>query len=101
LLGTISDALAAGRPVARLTTPVAAWMVFAARRARSAEPLVDPLADVIAAIAGAPAERQPELFLAMDAVFPPALAADVRFRNGVISAHRALTQERLADLLAR
>lgn len=101
LLGTIADALAAGRPVARLATPVAAWMVFAARRARSAEPLVDPLADVIAAVAGATPERQPELFLAMDAVFPPALAADARFRGAVISAHRALTQGRLADLLAR
>jgi fructuronate reductase len=101
LLGTITDALAAERPVSRLAIPVAAWMLFAARRAKSAEPLVDPFADVIAAIAGAPAERQPELFLAMDAVFPPALAADVRFRNAVTSAHRALTQGRLADLLAR
>jgi fructuronate reductase len=101
LLGTVADAVAAGRPVARLATPVAAWMVFAARRARSAEPLVDPLADVIAAIAGEPPERQPELFLAMHAVFPPALAADVRFRSAVMGAHRALTHGRLADLLAR
>ncbi len=101
LLGTVADALAAARPVARLAIPVAAWMVFAARRVRSGEALVDPLADVIAAIAGAPPERQPELFLAMDAVFPPALAADVRFRSAVIGAHRALTHGRLADLLAR
>ncbi len=101
LLGAIADVLAAGRPVARLAVPVAAWMVFVARRARGPEPLVDPLADVIAAIAGAPPERQPDLFLAMDAVFPPALAGDPRFRNAVGAAHRALVQGRLAELLSR
>jgi fructuronate reductase len=101
LLGTVADALAAGRPVARLAVPVAAWMVFAARRATSPEPLVDPLADAIAAIAGAPPERQPDLFLAMDAVFPSAIAADARFRNAVGEAHRELTEGRLAKLLTR
>ncbi|HEX3408340.1 MAG TPA: mannitol dehydrogenase family protein, partial [Caulobacteraceae bacterium] len=101
LLGTIADALAAGRPVARLAVPVAAWMVFVARRATSAEPLVDPQASVIAAIAAAPPARQPDLFLAMDAVFPPALAADPRFRDSLRVAHQALTSGRMADLLAR
>jgi fructuronate reductase len=101
LLGTVADALSAGRPVDRLAVPVAAWMVFAARRAGSGEPLVDPMAKVIAAIAAAPPARQPDLFLAMDAVFPPALAADRRFREPVKAAHRALLQGRLADLLAR
>jgi fructuronate reductase len=101
LLGTIADALAAGRPVTRLAVPVAAWMLFAARRARSAEPLVDPLAQVIVAVAGAPSERQPELFLAMDAVFPPSLAADPRFRSAVTAAHQALREGRLDELLVR
>jgi fructuronate reductase len=100
LLGTVSDALAAGRPVERLAIPVAAWMVFAARRAASREPLVDPLADAIAAIAATPAARQPGLFLAMDAVFTPALAGDPRFRRAVSAAHRALTGGRLGELLA-
>ena len=101
LLGTIADALAAGRPVDRLVVPVAAWMTFAARRAKSGEPLVDPMAEVVGAIAGAPPARQPDLFLAMDAVFPPALAADRRFREPLKAAHRALMQDRLADLLSR
>jgi fructuronate reductase len=101
LLGTVADGLAAARPVDRLAVPVAAWMVFAARRVRSAEPLVDPMAKVIAAIAAAPPARQPDLFLAMDAVFPPALAADRRFREPVKAAHRALMQGRLGDMLAR
>ena len=100
LLRTIGDTLAAGRPVDRLVVPVAAWMVFAARRARSGELLVDPMAEIIAAIAGAPPARQPDLFLAMDAVFPPALVADRRFREPLKAAHRALTQDRLSDLLA-
>jgi hypothetical protein len=59
------------------------------------------MAKVIAAVAAAPPPRQPDLFLAMDAVFPPALAADRRFREPVKAAHRALLQGRLADLLAR
>ena len=101
LLGTVADALAAGRPVDRLAIPVAAWMVFVARRVRSGEPLVDPMAKVVAAIAAAPPARQPDLFLAMDAVFPPALAADRRFREPIKAAHRALTEDRLPDLLAR
>ncbi len=99
LLGTVSDTLAAGRPVDRLAIPVAAWMVFAVRRARSGEPLVDPLADVIGEIVAAPPERQADLFLATDAVFPPALAGDARFHRAVCAAHRALMQDRIAELL--
>ena len=101
LLGTISDALAAGRPVERLAIPVAAWMVFVVRRANSAEPLLDPLAEAIGVIAAAPPERQADLFLSIDAVFPPALAGDVRFRGAVRAAHQALTEGRIGEQLAR
>ena len=101
LLGTTADALAAGRPVERLVVPVAAWMVFAARRARGAEPLIDPLADAIAAIAAGPSSQQAERFLALGVVFPADLAGDPRFRGAVGEAHSALTEGRLADVLAR
>lgn len=101
LLGTIADALSAERPVDRLAVPIAAWMVFAARRAIGAEPLVDPLADAIADIASAPAEGQAERFLALTAVFPPAVAGDPRFRAAVTDAHRGLTDGRFAELLGR
>ena len=100
LLGTISDALAAGRPVERLCVPIAAWMLFASRRALSSTPLVDPLADRIAAIAKAPTDQQPGRFLALAAVFPAALAADQRFRDGVIAAHQTLAGGRMARALA-
>lgn len=101
LLGTIADALAAGRSVDRLAVPVAAWMVFAVRRARSAEPLIDPLAEAIGLVAAAPSERQADRFLAMEGVFPPALAGDARFRHAITAAHLALTEDRMPELLAR
>jgi fructuronate reductase len=99
LLGTIADTLAAGRSVDRLSIPIAAWMLFASRRARSGEALADPLADRIAVVAVAPAEWQPVHFLALGAVFPPALAGDERFRHAVIVAHRALADGRMESLL--
>jgi fructuronate reductase len=101
LLGTIADALAAGRPIARLAVPVAAWMLFAARRARRGEPLVDPLAGEITRIAQTPEAEQPTAFLALPAVFPLRLAADPRFRGAVLDAHRSLTAGGLAQVLAQ
>jgi fructuronate reductase len=100
LLSTLAEALAAGRPIARLSAPVAAWMLFAASRARGPESLVDPLGDRIAAVAEAAVDQQPARFLALEAVFPPSLAADARFRSAVINVHQALAQGRMADVLA-
>jgi fructuronate reductase len=99
VLGTIEDALAAGRAVDRLAVPVAAWMLFAARRVRSGEALVDPLARAIAAIAAAPEADQPVRFLALDAVFPLRLDADARFREAVVAAHSALASGQMARTL--
>jgi fructuronate reductase len=100
LLGTVADALAAGRPMTRLAIPIAAWMLLAARRARSGAPLADPLAAEVAAIAATPTPDQPARFLALEAVFPPALAADPRVAAAVTAAHRALAAGRLAQVLA-
>ncbi|KLJ00387.1 mannitol dehydrogenase family protein [Luteimonas sp. FCS-9] len=50
LLGTIRDALAAGRPIDRLCLPIAAWMHFVRRQARDGVALVDPMADSLAKI---------------------------------------------------
>ena len=100
LLGTIADAVADGRPLERLCVPVAAWMLFAARQAAGPEPLVDPLADRIAAIAAAPTETQVARFLALETVFPRDLAGDRRFASAVERAYRTLAAGRLADLLA-
>ena len=66
-------------------------------------PIALSLASAVAqagGIAVGPAD-QPDLFLAMDAVFPPALAADRRFREAVKAAHQALAEAQFADLLTR
>lgn len=43
LLDTVRAALAAGRPVARLALPIAAWLRFLAAAAREGRPITDPL----------------------------------------------------------
>ena len=72
LLGTVRDALAAGRPVERLAQPLAAWMRFIVGRARSGEPPVDPMADTLmkagAACTGE-AAHDVGRFLDLEAVF--------------------------------
>jgi fructuronate reductase len=100
VLGTIADALAAGRGAQRLAVPVAAWMLYAARCAVSSETLVDPLAPAIAAIAVAPETAQVDRFLELTAVFPTALARDRRFTDAVRTAHAELAAGRFAEALA-
>jgi fructuronate reductase len=81
LLGTIADALAAGRRIDRLCLPIAAWMQFVRRQARAGVALVDPMSEVLTGIgrgAIGDAGRDVEAFLKLDAVFAP-LSQDVRF----------------------
>jgi len=44
IFDTIKDGLAAGRDIARLTLPIAAWLAFIAREAKASRPITDPLA---------------------------------------------------------
>ena len=77
LLGTIADALAAGRPIDPACRPDRRVDAVSPREGPAAlEPLVDPLADRIAAIADASPEARVDAFLLLDAVFPRPLAAD-------------------------
>lgn len=109
LLGTIADALAAGRPIGRLCLPVAGWLHFVRRQARHGVPIVDPLADTLVRLGGAEAARGNagdtaneaaggatgeaaggvDAFLALDAVFAP-LSADERFVAALRRADAAL-----------
>ena len=95
LLETGSEALAAGRPVDRLAVGVAAWMRFVVRQTRAEVPIVDPLAEVLGALArgcmGGPGDV--ERFLALTEVFPPGLAADERFRAAVVTAYADLATD--------
>ena len=105
LLGTIADALAAGRPIGRLCLPVAGWLHFVRRQARHGVPIVDPLADTLAAIGRettGEATHDVAAFLAMDSVFG-VLAADTRFREVLARAYAALgdaTQAHVARAMA-
>lgn len=90
LLDTIAEARAAGRPVERLAVPVAAWMLFVARQARSGNSIVDPLAETLARIGLGGEVRA---FLALRQVFPPALADDPVFRDAVVSAADRMRDE--------
>lgn len=105
LLGTIADALAAGRPIERLCLPVAGWLHFVRRQARDGVPIVDPLAATLAAIGRettGEAMHDVAAFLAMDSVFG-VLAADTRFREVLARAYAALgdaTQAQVAHAMA-
>ncbi len=92
LLGTIADALAAGRPLDRLCLPVAGWMQFVRRQARLGVAIVDPLAEALATTGRAArgdAAHDVDLFLGLDAVFAP-LSAEPRFAAALRDACAAL-----------
>jgi fructuronate reductase len=93
LLPVVAEALAAGRPVARLALPIAAWMRFVIGRARSGELLIDPAAQRLlrlgAACTGEP-QRDVARFLAMPEMFPPPIAAAPPFQQALRAAYGAL-----------
>jgi fructuronate reductase len=95
ILATVADALAAGRPLDRLALPVAAWMRFVMRQAGGAVVLTDPLAGRLAKLGLAcngDAAHDVPLFLALETVFPPALAAEPVFRDAVTKAYARLPE---------
>lgn len=94
VLGTIRDALLRNGSLDRLSLPIAAWMVFVARCARDGVPLVDPLAEQLAAVGRActgEAAADVARFLAFSTVFPVELAAEPRFRSALEDAYGRLS----------
>ncbi|WP_206860189.1 mannitol dehydrogenase family protein [Lysobacter changpingensis] len=91
LLGTIADALAAGRSIDPLCVPVAGWLRYVRRQAKAGVAIVDPMADALAAVGrqcdGSAADV--DAFLRLDAVFAP-LSADARFVGALRVAYVAL-----------
>lgn len=92
ILGTVGDAMAAGRPVDRLVVAMAAWMRFLERQARAGAAIADPMAEklVETGLRGGVAA-----FLALEAVFPPALANDPAFAGPLRNAYDALQSSSL------
>ncbi len=90
LLEPAADLLALGRPVARHATAVAAWMRFVVAATRRGETLGDPLAPVLARVAGGgdgTAATDVPRFLALGEVFPRDLAANATFVQALTRAY--------------
>ena len=90
ILGTVADALAAGRPVDRLCLPLAAWMRFVRRAAQRGERISDPisarLTEIGLACTGRGAHDVPA-FLTLADMFPSELRNDPRFATPLISVY--------------
>ncbi|HEY6645368.1 mannitol dehydrogenase family protein [Povalibacter sp.] len=93
LLGTIVDAIQAGRPLERLAIPIAAWMRFVVRQARAGIEIVDPESTRLAALGRAcrdNAQHDVGVFLGLEAVIPPVAAATPALRRALESAYQRL-----------
>jgi fructuronate reductase len=93
ILGTVADALDAGRPVDRLALPLAAWMHFVRRRAAEGVKIVDPLADRLVETAAActgDAKADVAAFLKLEPVFNRDLAGNATFVAALEKAYSEL-----------
>jgi fructuronate reductase len=93
LHGTILENLAAGRPIERLCVAIAAWMRFIRRSSQRGVRVTDPLADRLLQIGRATegrADSDVPRFLALDSMFPAALASEPRFVRAVSRAYDGL-----------
>jgi fructuronate reductase len=86
ILATMSDAMAAGRPLERLAVPIAAWMRFVARDAKAGRDFADPMSAALVRIGkactGAARDDLPR-FLALKNVFSSDLAETPGFVGAV------------------
>ncbi|SDG45879.1 fructuronate reductase [Onishia taeanensis] len=97
--------LAAGSDVPCTALGVAAWIRYTAGDDLTglSHPVDDPLASRLAILHARHSDDVEALvaaFLAMEDVFPPALAAEPRFAEAVAAAYITLTQQGLAEALA-
>ncbi len=93
ILGTVVDALDAGRSVERLALPLAAWMRFVRRRAAEGVKIVDPLADRLVETAAActgDVKNDVAQFLKLEPVFSRELAGNAVFVAALEKAYATL-----------
>lgn len=94
-LPVIAENLAAGRSIARLCVPLAAWFHFIRRQVRHERQIVDPLAtqfvDLATRCNGDPANNV-AIFLGLEKVFSAELAGDAMFRAALESAYAHLAK---------
>ena len=94
VLNTISEAIAAGRPIERLCVPLAAWFHFVRRKATKGEAIADPLADVLAELGRkctGDAEHDVQLFLGLDKVWPRELATNDQVKAALVRNYERLS----------
>jgi fructuronate reductase len=82
ILGTVADAVRAGRPLGRLAVPVAAWMHFIRMQAAAGIAIVDPLHEQLATCgrrATGDSHHDLPMFLALPGVFTAELVRNPEF----------------------
>lgn len=91
ILSSLSEALARGRDIARLSLPLAAWMRFVITKARKGEAITDPMAERLIAIGKTCDDTADDVakFLAIREVFPETLSGHPVFKEAVASAYAA------------
>lgn len=94
ILPTIAENLAAGRSIARLCVPLAAWFHFIRWMARQERQIMDPLAAQLTELAkhcnGDPA-HDVSAFLGLEKVFSAELAGNAKFRAALEKAYASLS----------
>ena len=96
VLSSMGEALAKGHDIRRFAGVMAVWMRFVRMRVEAGEAIVDPLAAELAAVGAkmTDADSDVDLFLALRAVFPEALAGDARVVDALKAAYRSALQIR-------
>ncbi|MGV8936567.1 MAG: mannitol dehydrogenase family protein [Allorhizobium sp.] len=97
ILGTLSENLAAGSPIAGLTLAVAAWMryVGGTDEKGGAIDVRDPLAARLKALSdgAATADAKVDALLSVTEIFPASLAGNEALRAGLVSAYTGLVDK--------
>lgn len=102
ILNTIVEALEAGRPIARMCVPIAAWFHFVRRKAANGDTIVDPMADALSEIGQrctGEAAHDVSAFMNLPRFWPARLASNELVRHGLTRAYEQLaTVQKPADL---
>lgn len=91
LLGSIQDALDAGRPIDRLCVPIAAWMHFVRAKAKGDRRITDPLSERLLALGDAcngTAVDDVDAFLQLDGMFAQRLRENPEFVRAMRTAYQ-------------
>lgn len=93
VLNTMSEALAADRPIERLCVPLAAWFHFVRRKAVAGETITDPMADKLSQLGqrcNGDANHDVSEFLTLERFWPGELAKNARVKSGLVQAYDRL-----------